>query len=51
MIVENDSKFENFENTFFNKDDAKSVAKNRHNVDIIIINRLIFKKYCKQKDL
>jgi hypothetical protein len=34
MIVESDSKFENFESTSFNKDDAKNVAKNRHNVDI-----------------
>jgi hypothetical protein len=38
MIVENDSKFENFESTFFNKDDSKNVAQNRHNVDITIIN-------------
>ncbi len=51
MIVENDSKFQNFENTFFNKDDAKNVAKNRHNVDITIINQLTFEKYCKRKDV
>jgi hypothetical protein len=38
MIVESDSKFKNFESTSFNKDDAKNVAKNRHNVDITIIN-------------
>ncbi len=38
MIVENDLKFENFKNTFFNKNDAKNVIKNRYNVDIIIIN-------------
>jgi hypothetical protein len=51
MIVESDSKFENFESTFFNKDDAKNVAKNRHNVDITIISQLIFEKYCKRKDV
>jgi hypothetical protein len=51
MIVESDSKFENFENTSFNKDDAKNVAKNRHNVDITIINQLIFEKYCKRKNV
>jgi hypothetical protein len=51
MIVESDSKFENFESTFSNKDDAKNVAKNRHNVDITIINQLTFEKYCKQKDV
>jgi hypothetical protein len=48
MIVENDSKFKNFENTSFNKNDAENVAKNRHNVDITIINQLIFEKYCKR---
>jgi hypothetical protein len=37
MIVENDSKFKNFENTFFNNNDAENVVKKRHNVDIIII--------------
>ncbi len=51
MIVESDSKFENFESTFSNKDDAKNVAKNRHNVDITIISQLIFEKYCKQKNV
>jgi hypothetical protein len=51
MIVKNDSKFENFESTFFNKNDAKNVAKNRHNVDITIINQLIFEKYCKRKNV
>jgi hypothetical protein len=51
VIVESDSKFENFENTSFNKDDAKNVAKNRHNVDITIISQLTFEKYCKRKDV
>ncbi len=51
MIVESDSKFENFENTSFNKNNAKNVAKNRHNVDIAIISQLIFKKYCKRKNV
>ncbi len=51
MIVENDSKFENFESTSFNKNDAKNVAKNRQNVDITIINQLIFEKYCKRKNV
>ncbi len=51
MIVENDSKFENFESTFFNKNDAKNVAKNRHNVDITIISQLTFEKYCKRKNV
>jgi hypothetical protein len=51
MIVESDSKFENFESTSSNKDDAKNVAKNRHNVDITIINQLIFEKYCKRKNV
>jgi hypothetical protein len=50
-IVENDSKFENFESTFFNRDDAKNIAKNRHNIDIIIINQLTFEKYCKRKNV
>jgi hypothetical protein len=49
MIVESDSKFENFESTSFNKNDAKNIAENRHNVDITIINQLTFEKYCKQK--
>ncbi len=51
MIVENDSKFENFESTSSNKDDAKNVAKNRHNVDIAVISQLIFEKYCKRKNV
>jgi hypothetical protein len=51
VIVESDSKFENFESTFSNKDNAKNVAKNRHNVDITIISQLIFEKYCKRKDV
>jgi hypothetical protein len=51
MIVESDSKFENFESTSSNKDDAKNVAKNRHNVDITIINQLTFEKYCKRKNV
>ncbi len=51
MIVESDSKFENFESTSFNKDDAKNVAKNRHNVEITLINQLIFEKYCKRKNV
>jgi hypothetical protein len=51
MIVESDSKFENFESTSFNKNDAKNVAKNRHNVDIIIISQWTFEKYCKRKDV
>jgi hypothetical protein len=38
VIVESDSKFENFEITSFNKNDAKNIAKNRRNVDIAIIN-------------
>jgi hypothetical protein len=51
MIVESDSKFENFENTSFNRDDAKNVAKNRHNVDIAVVSQLTFEKYCKRKDV
>ncbi len=51
MIVESDSKFENFESTSFNKDDAKNVAKNRLNVDIAVINQLTFEKYCKRKNV
>jgi HD superfamily phosphodiesterase len=51
MIVENDSKFKNFESTSFNKNDAKNIAKNRHNVDITIINQLIFEKYDKRKNV
>jgi hypothetical protein len=51
VIVESNSKFENFESTSFNKDDAKNVAKNRHNVDITIINQLTFEKSCKQKNV
>jgi hypothetical protein len=51
VIVESDSKFENFESTSFNKNNAKNVAKNRHNVDIAIINQLTFEKYCKRKDV
>jgi hypothetical protein len=51
VIVESDSKFENFESTSFNKDDAKNVAKNRHNVDMTIINQLTFEKYCKRKNV
>jgi hypothetical protein len=51
MIVESDSKFENFENTFFNRNDSKNIAKNRHNVDITIINQLNFKKYYKRKNV
>jgi hypothetical protein len=51
MIVESDSKFKNFESTSFNKDDAKNVAKNRHNVVITMISQSTFKKYCKRKDV
>ncbi len=51
VIVENDSKFENFESTFFNRNNAENVAKNRQNVDITIINQLIFEKYCKRKNV
>jgi hypothetical protein len=51
MIVENDSKFENFEITSFNRNDAKNIAKNRRNVDIAVINQLTFKKYCKRKNV
>jgi hypothetical protein len=51
MIIESDSKFKNFENTFFNKNDAKNVVKNRQNIDIAIINQLIFEKYCKRKNV
>jgi hypothetical protein len=51
MIVESDSKFENFESTSSNKDDAKNGAKNRHNVDRTVINQLTFEKYCKRKDV
>jgi hypothetical protein len=50
-IVESDSKFENFESTFFNRNNAKNVAKNRHNVDIAVVSQLIFEKYCKRKDV
>jgi hypothetical protein len=49
VIVESDSKFENSESTFFNKDDAKNVAKNRHNVDITIVNQLTFEKLLQTK--
>jgi hypothetical protein len=51
VIVENDLKFENFESTFSNKNDAENVAKNRQNVDITIINQLTFEKYCKRKNV
>ncbi len=51
MIVESDSKFENFESMSFNKDNAKNVTKNRHNVDITVISQLTFEKYCKRKDV
>jgi hypothetical protein len=51
VIVESDSKFENSESTSSNKDDAKNVAKNRHNVDIAVVNQLIFEKYCKRKNV
>ncbi len=51
MIVESDSKFENFESTFSNRNNAENVAKNRQNVDITIINQLIFEKYCKRKNV
>jgi hypothetical protein len=51
VIVESDSKFENFESTSFNKNDAENVAKNRHNVDITRISQLIFEKYCKRKNV
>ncbi len=51
MIVESDSKFENFESTSFNKNDAKNIAKNRHNVDITVISQLTFEKYCKRKNV
>jgi hypothetical protein len=50
-IVENDSKFKNFESTSFNKNDAKNVAKNRQNIDITIINQLIFEKYYRRKNV
>jgi hypothetical protein len=51
VIVENDSKFENFESTSFNKNDAENVAKNRQNVDITIISQSIFEKYCRRKNV
>jgi hypothetical protein len=51
MIVENDSKFENFEITFFNENDARNIATNWRNVDITIINQLTFEKYCKRKNV
>jgi hypothetical protein len=51
MIVESDSKFENFEITSFNKNDARNIAKNRRNNDIAIINQLTFEKYCKRKNV
>jgi hypothetical protein len=51
VIVESDSKFENFESTSFNRDDAENVAKNRQNVDIAVINQLTFEKYCKRKNV
>ncbi len=51
MIVEDESKFENFENASFNKDNAKNFAKNRHNVDIAVVSQLTFEKYCKRKDV
>ncbi len=51
MIVESDSKFENFESTSFNKNNAENVAKNRQNVDITIISQLTFEKYCKRKNV
>jgi hypothetical protein len=51
MIVESDSKFENFESTFFNRNNAENVAKNRQNVDITVVNQLIFEKYCRRKNV
>ncbi len=51
VIVESDSKFENFETTSFNRNDAENIAKNRRNVDIAVVNQLIFEKYCKRKDV
>ncbi len=51
VIIESDSKFKNFENTLFNKNDAENVAKNRQNINITIINQLIFEKYCKRKNV
>ncbi len=51
MIVESDSKFENLESTSLNKNDAKNVSKNRHNVDITMISQLTFEKYCKLKEI
>jgi hypothetical protein len=51
VIVESDSKFENFESTSFNKNNAENVAKNRQNVDITIISQLTFEKYCKRKNV
>jgi hypothetical protein len=29
----------------------RKIAKNRHNVDLTIINQLIFEKYCKRKNV
>ncbi len=51
MIVESDSKVENFESTSSNKNNAENVAKNRQNVDITIVSQLIFEKYCKRKNI
>ncbi len=51
VIVESDSKFENFESTSFNRDDAKNAAKNRHNADIAVVSQLTFEKYYKRKDV
>ncbi len=51
MIVESDSKFENFESTSSNENDAENVAKNRQNVDIAVINQLTFEKYCRRKNV
>jgi hypothetical protein len=51
VIVESDSKFENFEITFFNKNNAENVAKSRQNVDIAIISQLTFEKYYKRKNV
>jgi hypothetical protein len=51
VIVESDSKFENFESTSSNENDAENVAKNRQNVDIAVINQLTFEKYCRRKNV
>ncbi len=49
MIFESDLKC--FESSLFIKSDVKNIVMNRHKIDIIIINQLIFEKYYKRKNV